>query len=143
MAKVCRTLFLGTDDFALVCLKKLLERSKFSDSPIGGIEVVNLPRKKKERASAVQKYAQENNLIQHAWPPLASHIVDRFDTAAVVSFGALLPDYFLDLFPKPCVNVHPSLLPRWRGAAPLAHTIMAGDPVSGVTLLQVSKRKYV
>jgi len=62
------------------------------------------------------------------------------ESAAVVAFGQLLSQKFLDLFPRGCVNVHGSLLPRWRGAAPIQRAVMAGDRETGVAL-QIIVRK--
>jgi methionyl-tRNA formyltransferase len=57
----------------------------------------------------------------------------------VFSFGQLLPLAVLELPPHGCLNIHPSLLPRYRGAAPVAAAILAGDPVSGVTIMRMDE----
>ena len=57
----------------------------------------------------------------------------RPDAAAVVAYGRFLPRAVLDLFPKGALNLHPSLLPRWRGASPIPAAILAGDAMTGVT----------
>ncbi|MFN9915482.1 MAG: formyltransferase family protein, partial [Pirellulaceae bacterium] len=62
------------------------------------------------------------------------------ESAVVVAFGQLLGDAFLALFPKGAVNVHGSLLPKWRGAAPIQRSIMAGDTETGVALQIVVKK---
>lgn len=59
------------------------------------------------------------------------------DLVVVIAYGIILPRKVLELPPLGCVNVHASLLPRWRGAAPIQRAIMAGDPVSGVTIMQM------
>lgn len=59
------------------------------------------------------------------------------DIMIVVAYGLLLPQAVLDLFPRACINVHASLLPRWRGAAPIQRAIEAGDKRSGVTIMQI------
>lgn len=64
----------------------------------------------------------------------------RAETAVVVAFGQILKNQFLDLFPAKVVNVHASLLPRWRGAAPIQRALMAGDQTTGVSL-QIMVRK--
>jgi len=63
-----------------------------------------------------------------AWEP---------DVVVVAAFGQLLPQDVLDLPPHGCLNVHPSLLPRWRGAAPVAAAILAGDETTGVTIMRM------
>src|SRR5271169_1803772 len=55
------------------------------------------------------------------------------DIAVVVAYGLILPKPILDVFPRSCFNLHASLLPRWRGAAPIERAVMAGDRESGVT----------
>ena len=59
------------------------------------------------------------------------------DVAVVCAYGLILPQAVLDACPKGCINVHASLLPRWRGAAPIQRAIMAGDKKSGVTIMQM------
>lgn len=59
------------------------------------------------------------------------------DLAIVAAYGLILPQAILDAFPKGCINVHASLLPRWRGAAPIQRSIEAGDDKSGVTIMQM------
>ena len=61
------------------------------------------------------------------------------DAAVVVAFGLILPKPVLDLFPLGCFNLHASLLPRWRGAAPIQRAIMAGDRETGVTVMKMAK----
>lgn len=64
----------------------------------------------------------------------------KAESAVVVAFGQILGQKFLDLFPFGCVNVHGSLLPRWRGAAPIQRALMAGDKESGVALQKIVKK---
>src|SRR5580658_4704381 len=59
------------------------------------------------------------------------------DAAVVVAYGLILPKAILDSFPLGCFNLHASLLPRWRGAAPIHRAIMAGDKESGITIMQM------
>ncbi len=59
------------------------------------------------------------------------------DVMVVVAYGLILPEVVLQVPPRGCINVHASLLPRWRGAAPIARAIEAGDPVTGITIMQV------
>lgn len=57
--------------------------------------------------------------------------------AVVAAFGYFLPRTLLESLPVPALNIHPSALPRWRGAAPIRHTLMAGDPTTAVSLITV------
>ncbi len=60
------------------------------------------------------------------------------DLMVVVAYGIILPQVVIDLFPLGCLNVHGSLLPRWRGAAPIQRAIMAGDSKTGITIMQIT-----
>ena len=64
----------------------------------------------------------------------------RPDLIAVVAYGQILPKAVLELPPRGCINVHTSLLPRWRGASPIQHAILAGDPLTGVTTMYLNER---
>ncbi|KAI9230238.1 MAG: formyl transferase [Piptocephalis tieghemiana] len=64
------------------------------------------------------------------------------DVGVVVSFGYFLPSRLLEQFPQGCINVHPSLLPRFRGAAPIQHAILQGDTETGVTVQEVSPKAF-
>ena len=64
----------------------------------------------------------------------------KAESAVVVAFGQILGQKFLDLFQKGCVNVHGSILPRWRGAAPIQRALMAGDKESGVALQKIVRK---
>src|SRR5262249_2123720 len=61
------------------------------------------------------------------------------DAAVVVAYGLILPKAILDVFPRGCFNLHASLLPRWRGAAPIHRAIMAGDRETGVTVMKMEE----
>ena len=134
-----KILFVGTPDFAVVSLKKLFENEK---NEIVG--VITAPDKPKGRGmelaqSDVKKFALENNLKifqperVRKNPELIEEIKElNADIAVVVVYGKLLPKEFLDLFPNGCVNVHPSLLPKYRGAAPIQWAIINGDEKTGV-----------
>jgi methionyl-tRNA formyltransferase len=62
------------------------------------------------------------------------------DLGVVVSFGHKLPPPVIDTFRKACLNVHPSRLPQYRGAAPIAQTILNGDPATAVSIIQLANR---
>jgi methionyl-tRNA formyltransferase len=65
------------------------------------------------------------------------NVYGPLDGAVVVAFGQIIPDFLLDFFSGRCVNVHASLLPRWRGAAPIQRALMAGDRETGVCLMKM------
>lgn len=65
-----------------------------------------------------------------------------FDLAVVVSFGYFLPAPLIASFPRGGLNVHPSLLPKYRGAAPIQHTLINGDPVTGVSIIELHAQRF-
>lgn len=91
---------------------------------------------------AVSKFAEENNLNVHLWPPDTDLIRKHFDLGVVASFGKLIPGRVIESFPEGMINVHGSLLPRWRGAAPVIHALKNGDTKTGVTIMRVKPHKF-
>lgn len=139
-----RVLFAGTPRFATVCLDALHQ----TDHDI--VAVFTQPdrpagRGKKSRPSAVKKRAEELAL-PIAQPARLSGTdaleqVHRYqpDILVVVAYGMILPGIVLGAAPLGAVNVHASLLPRWRGAAPIQRAIMAGDAETGVTIMRMDE----
>jgi methionyl-tRNA formyltransferase len=145
MSKV-RILFLGTPEFAAASLRRLIADDHYEI--VGVVSQPDRPagRKMQLKASPVKELALAHGL--KVFTPETVN-TEEFRTqiallgaesAAVVAFGQILGQKFLDLFPRGCVNVHASLLPKWRGAAPIQRSIMAGDPETGVAL-QIIVRK--
>ena len=137
-------LFMGTPDFATASLAALLSAGKHVCA------VVTQPDKARGRGmkvtfSDVKKYAlekglpvlQPETLKNGAFLPAPEEY--KPDLIAVVAYGKILPEYILN-FPKyGCVNVHGSLLPKYRGAAPIQRAVLNGDTVSGVTTMRLDK----
>ncbi|KAL4613258.1 methionyl-tRNA formyltransferase, mitochondrial [Arapaima gigas] len=131
-----RILFFGTDHFAEESLNFLhSSRQKSSERIVELLEVVTLPKD-----IPVRRFALQNNIYVHNWPNVNSH--NRFDVGVVVSFGCLLKEDLIRQFPYGILNVHPSLLPRWRGPAPIFHTVLHGDTISGVTIMQIRPKRF-
>lgn len=141
-----RILFLGTPDFAAASLQRLMTDENFEI--VGVVSQPDRPagRKMQLKASAVKELA-----LQHGLRVFTPETVNTQEfreqilalepeSGAVVAFGQILGQKFLDLFPRGCVNVHGSILPRWRGAAPIQRAVMAGDQETGVSL-QIVVRK--
>ena len=136
-----KIVFMGTPDFALEALKVLHRRHEIvcvytqPPRPAG--------RGHKLTPSLVQRYAEENGLSvrtpQTLRTPeaLAEFAALKADVAVVAAYGMILPAAFLNVFPYGCINIHGSLLPRWRGAAPIQRAIMAGDSETGITIMQM------
>lgn len=145
MSKV-RVLFLGTPEFAVASLRRLIDDQHFEI--VGVISQPDRPagRKMQLKPSPVKELALAQGL--KVFTPETVNTQEFRDTiqalgaesAAVVAFGQILGQKFLDLFPRGCVNVHGSILPRWRGAAPIQRAIMAGDKETGVALQVMVKK---
>lgn len=135
-----RLAFMGTPDFAVPCLKALID---------AGHEVVAVyaqpprpaGRGQKPRPTPVAAFAESRGIPVHTPLTLKSaEEQEKFralglDAAVVVAYGLILPPEILEAPRLGCVNVHASLLPRWRGAAPIQRAIEAGDPETGVTIM--------
>ena len=137
-----KVVFMGTPDFSVPVLEALVE---------AGHEVLCVycqpprpaGRGKKERPSPVQAKAEELGLPVRfpkslkAAAEQAEFAALEPDIAVVVAYGLILPQAVLDAPAKGCLNIHASLLPRWRGAAPIHRAIMAGDKETGVCIMQM------
>ncbi len=146
MSKV-RVCFFGTPEFATVALKSLLEDDHFE--VVGVVTQPDRPsgRKLQLTPSPVKTLALSHNLKVLAPESLKNNVMitDAIkswgaEVGVVVAFGQILTESFLESFPLGCVNIHGSLLPRWRGAAPIQRVIEAGETISGVTLQKIVKR---
>lgn len=137
-----KLVFMGTPDFAVITLKALAAAGHeiaavYSQPPRPAGRGQNV------RPSPVQDYAAAQGFEVRT--PLSLKSADEqkafadlnADAAVVVAYGLLLPQVVLDAPRFGCFNVHASLLPRWRGAAPIQRAIMAGDAQSGVTIMRM------
>jgi methionyl-tRNA formyltransferase len=138
-----RVLFMGTPAFAVPSLRALLQHHDVvavvtqPDRPVGRGGKLTPPPVKVVAEEAGVPVLQPKSLRRpelHA--QLASYGADVF---VVVAYGRILPPEVLAIPPKGCLNVHASLLPRWRGAAPIAAAIAAGDQETGVTIMLIGQ----
>jgi methionyl-tRNA formyltransferase len=137
-----KILFAGTPEFARQSLQSLLESGR---RPLAVLTQPDRPagRGKKIAQSAVKSYAEFKGLP--VWQPatlkdpiVAADIAAlQADVMVVAAYGLILPQAILDLPRRGCVNVHASLLPRWRGASPIQAAILAGDAWSGISLMRM------
>lgn len=135
-------LFAGTPEFARASLSALVESN---NKPAVVLTQPDRPsgRGKKLTASAVKTYAQAQQI--DVWQPVTlkdADIVAKIaslnpDVIVVAAYGLILPQAVLDIPQFGCINVHASLLPRWRGAAPIQQAILNGDAESGICLMQM------
>ncbi|CAB3239320.1 unnamed protein product [Arctia plantaginis] len=121
------------DEIALSSLRKVNEFRKKEHSVIECLDLVTTESKHK---TDIIKYAQSENIRTISWP-LQDLYSAEYDLGLIVAFGHLIKEDLLNKFPLGMVNVHPSLLPQWRGAAPIIHTLLHGDSISGVTLMKI------
>ncbi|MDT8895405.1 methionyl-tRNA formyltransferase [Halomonas sp. I1] len=144
MSRTLRVIFAGTPDFAATSLEALLA----SHHHVVGVYTQPdraAGRGRKLTASPVKVLAQSHDLPVHQpaslrSPEARSQLAAlNADLMVVVAYGLILPREILDTPPLGCINVHASLLPRWRGAAPIQRAIEAGDTESGVTLMQMDE----
>lgn len=139
-----RVLFLGTPDFAAPSLERLEEADRLE--VVGVITQPDRPagRGRKRTAPPIKRIALKHGLPLLQPPRIRDHSeAHEFarqacpDVMAVVAFGQLLPDSFFELPPHGALNVHASLLPRYRGAAPIAHALLNGERETGVTIMKI------
>jgi methionyl-tRNA formyltransferase len=139
-----RIVFMGSPDFAVPSLNALVE---------AGHEVIAAycqpprpaGRGKADRKTAVHERAEELGIPVHTPKTLrneeeqAKFAALEADVAIVAAYGLILPKPILDAPKGGCVNVHASLLPRWRGAAPIQRALLAGDLETGITIMQMEE----
>jgi methionyl-tRNA formyltransferase len=135
-----RLIFAGTPDFAKIALAEILHQ---------GFEVVAVftqpdresGRGKKITKSAVKILAEQHNIAIYQPEKISENqtIIQNLkaDAMVVVAFGQIIPQVILDIPKYGCFNIHASLLPRWRGAAPIQRAILAGDTHTGVGIMQM------
>lgn len=138
-----RIVFAGTPDFAVPCLRAAAQRGEVvavytqPDRPAGrGRELTPSPVKREALLRGIPVLQPEN--FRSAASKAALRAL-KPDLMVVVAYGLILPQSVLDIPTHGCWNVHASLLPRWRGAAPIQRAIEAGDGESGVCLMQMEK----
>ena len=136
-----RIVFMGTPDFAVPSLTSLVEAGNEIALVITRPDAVR-GRGKKLEPSPVKAKALELGLPVIETNRMTPEVVEalqaaRADIFCVAAYGCILPDDVLHMAPLGIVNVHASLLPRWRGAAPIQRAILAGDEVAGVSIMRI------
>jgi len=139
-----RLVFMGTPDFAVPTLTKILA----SDHKVAAVytrpakpagrklELTPSPIALKAERSSLPVFTPKTLRDAEAAAQIRGHSADA---AVVVAYGLILPKAILDAFALGCFNLHASLLPRWRGAAPIQRAIMAGDPKTGVMVMKMDE----
>ena len=139
-----RIVFMGTPDFAVPSLQALI------DAGHDVCAVYTQPDKPQGRKQILTAPPVKTLALEHDIPVFQPNTLKNEDEQArlrelapeviiVVAYGKLLPKEVLDIPPHGCINVHGSLLPRWRGAAPIQWAVIAGDEMAGVTTMQMAE----
>jgi len=135
--------FMGTPDFSVPVLKSLT-KGNFDISCVFTQKGKPAGRGMRNSDSAVFNYASENNLYIRTPKKFNKEEIDfisaqKLDVILVVAYGMILPEEILKLPKYGCINIHASLLPFWRGAAPIQRSIIAGDNVTGLSYMVMEK----
>ena len=139
-----RLIFMGTPDFAVPTLVELAARGHEiaavytrAPKPAGrGMDVQHTPVEQEARQLALAVHTPRSLKDEEAQAAFRAH---NADAAVVVAYGLILPKSVLEAPRLGCFNIHASLLPRWRGAAPINRAIMAGDTESGITIMKMDE----
>ena len=138
-----KVVFMGTPDFSIPVLDKLTKShdviAVYTRAP------TESGRGKKVNKSPIHMFADSKGIEVRT--PLSLRNIEEqeilksynADIAIVAAYGMLLPKEVLEMFPKGCINVHASLLPRWRGAAPIQRAIEYGDKKSGISIMKMAE----
>lgn len=139
-----RVVFMGTPDFAVPTLSEIVGQGHevvavYTREPAAagrGMELKPSPVHKMAERFGLPVFTPKTLRTEEAAEIFRSH---EADVAVVVAYGMLLPKAILDAPELGCLNLHASLLPRWRGAAPIQRAIMAGDPETGIAVMKMEE----
>jgi methionyl-tRNA formyltransferase len=140
-----RLIFMGTPDFAVPTLHAVTSHGHDvvavytrAPKPAGrrGLELTPTPVEREARKLGLPVHTPASLKGEEAQAAFKAH---GADAAVVVAYGLLLPPPVLDAVPLGCFNLHASILPRWRGAAPIHRAIMSGDPETGVAIMKMDQ----
>ncbi|TGZ53431.1 Methionyl-tRNA formyltransferase, mitochondrial [Temnothorax longispinosus] len=126
-------LFFGQDECSMESLRGLY--NEYKAERLCRLEVATVPTRKR---NFVRQFAEEKGLVINEWP-LATN-PQGFHIGIVVCFGHLIPLSIINSFPFGILNIHFSLLPRWRGASPDIYALMNGDTQTGITIMKVAEK---
>lgn len=139
-----KIVFMGTPDFAVKALEALAARHEVVC--VYTREPQEAGRGKKLTKSPVHEFAEAHGILVRTPKTLRSAEAQaelkalQADISVVAAYGLILPQAVIEAFPLGCINIHGSLLPRWRGAAPIQRAIEAGDDESGITIMKVVEK---
>ena len=137
-----RIIFMGTPDFAVPALAALVEAghevvAAYTQPPRpGGRRGKELTPSPVHKEAELRRIAVRHPVSLKGAEEQAAFAALEADIAVVAAYGLILPQAILDATARGCIDIHASILPRWRGAAPIQRAILAGDPTTGVTIMQ-------
>lgn len=126
--------FFGNDHFSLSSLIPLYRKLESKCGLIQDLQVISVPH------SLVSSFSERNRIPMIAWP--MERLPESYDVGIVVSFGHMIPEKMIRQCRMGILNVHASLLPRWRGASPIHHAVLAGDRITGVTVMLIAPDRF-
>ena len=139
-----KIIFMGTPDIAAQHLNILIENN------LNIVGIFTQPPRKKNRGMRIEKsdvhqIADKNNIEVFYPSTIDETVIQQVkslepDLIIVIAYGIILPASFLNIPKYGCINIHVSLLPRWRGAAPIEHALLAGDDKTGISIISVSPK---
>ena len=139
-----KIIFMGTPDIAAEHLNILIENN------LNVVGVFTQPPRKKNRGMRVEKsdvhqIADKNNIEVFYPSTIDDTTIEQVrkiepDLIIIIAYGIILPSNFLNIPKYGCINIHVSLLPRWRGAAPIEHALLSGDVKTGISIISVSPK---
>ena len=139
-----KIIFMGTPDIAAQHLNVLFKKN------LNIVGVFTQPPRKKNRGMRIEKsevhqIAEKNNIEVFYPTSIDVTVIERVkslepDLIIVIAYGIILPSKFLNIPKYGCINIHVSLLPRWRGAAPIQHSLLAGDEKTGISVISISPK---
>ena len=139
-----KIIFMGTPDIAAQHLNILIENN------LNIVGIFTQPPRKKNRGMRIEKsdvhqIADKNNIEVFYPSTIDDTVIQQVkslepDLIIVIAYGIILPASFLNIPKYGCINIHVSLLPRWRGAAPIEHALLVGDDKTGISIISVSPK---
>jgi methionyl-tRNA formyltransferase len=139
-----KIIFMGTPDIAAQHLNILFKKN------LNIVGVFTQPPRKKNRGMRIEKsevhqIAEKNNIEVFYPTSIDVTVMEKVkslepDLIIVIAYGIILPSKFLNIPKYGCINIHVSLLPRWRGAAPIEHALLAGDEKTGISVISISPK---
>ena len=142
-----KIIFMGTPEFAVPSLEALIENNSFDVKLVITQSDKSVGRHKKMQPSPIKKLAIQNNI--EIFTPITlkenTELIEKIknivpDAIVVVAYGKILPKTILDIPKMGVVNIHASILPKYRGASPIPGSILAGDKQTGVTLMKLDTK---